>query len=232
MGLANDIGAIFDWDGVIIDSHAQHEESWEVMARELGRPLPPGFFKATFGMRNDRIIPEFTDWAEPGDCARIAALGERKESVYREIIRRDGIDPLPGVVALLDGLAAAGIPCAVASSTSRENIDTIMAITGLAGRFAAICAEKDVTRGKPDPEVFLKAAAKISRRPDRCVVFEDAHVGVEAGRAAGSKVIAVATTHPAASFAGKADRVVPSLDEVTAADVIALGGAGMRPSIR
>jgi beta-phosphoglucomutase family hydrolase len=216
------IGALFDWDGVIIDSHAQHEESWEAMARELGRPLPPGFFKTTFGMRNDRIIPGFTDWAEAGELEKIAALGERKEALYREIIRRVGIQPLPGVVALLDELSAAGIPCAVASSTSIENIRTIMAITGLEKKFQAICAEKDVTHGKPHPEIFLKAAEKIERDPRRCVVFEDAHVGVEAGRAAGAKVIAVATTHPAETFAGLADRVVRSLDELRVDDVIAL----------
>jgi beta-phosphoglucomutase family hydrolase len=224
------IGALFDWDGVIIDSHAQHEESWEAMARELGRPLRPGFFKTTFGMRNDRIIPGYTDWARPDDVEGISALGERKEALYREIIRRDGIQPLPGVIELLDELNDAGIPCAVASSTSLENIRTIMAITGLEKRFQAICAEKDVKNGKPDPEIFLKAAEKISRDPRRCVVFEDAHVGVEAGRAAGAKVIAVTTTHPAETFAGLADRVVGSLSEVSVDDVRALvgGEAGKR----
>ena len=208
-------GALFDWDGVIVDSHRQHEMAWEALATELGQPLPPGFFKATFGMRNDRIIPEFSGWVPDGDPQRIAELGDRKEALYREVIRRDGIEPLPGVVRLLTALSDAGIPCAVGSSTSRENILTIVEITGLGPFFAGIAAEKDVTRGKPAPDVFLKAAEKIGRDPGQCVVFEDAHVGVEAGRAAGAKVVAVATTHPAVSFIGKADLIAETLEAVT-----------------
>ena len=93
-------GALFDWDGVIVDSHRQHEMAWEALATELGQPLPPGFFKATFGMRNDRIIPEFSGWVPDGDPQRIAELGDRKEALYREVIRRDGIEPLPGVSSM------------------------------------------------------------------------------------------------------------------------------------
>jgi beta-phosphoglucomutase family hydrolase len=193
-------GVLFDWDGVIIDSHHAHEVAWEEMAAALGKPLRPGFFKATFGMRNDKIIPEFTDWADPEDVEQIRLLGDRKEALYREVIRRDGIDPLPGVVKLLNSLRDAGIPCSVGSSTSLENILTIMEMTGLAPWFAAITAERDVKRGKPDPDVFLKAAAKIDRHPADCVVFEDAHVGIEAALRAGAKAVAVGTTHPLESF--------------------------------
>lgn len=162
-------GAIFDWDGVIIDSHRAHELAWEALAAELGHPLPAGFFKATFGMRNDKIIPEFTNWASGNDPVRVQELGDHKETLYREVIRRDGIDPLPGVVALLENLQSAGIPCSVGSSTSLENILTIMEMTGLAGYFSAITAERDVKRGKPDPQVFLKAAEKIHCSACDCV---------------------------------------------------------------
>ena len=208
-------GALFDWDGVIIDSHVAHERAWESLAAELGRPLPPGFFKRTFGMRNDVIIPHHSGWAAPGDTDTIAALGDRKESLYREILRRDGVAPLPGVVPLLSALRQEGIPCAVGSSTSLQNIRTIMEMTGLGPFFQAVAAEKDVARGKPAPDVFLAAAEKIGVDPRECVVFEDAHVGVEAARAAGAKVVAVTTTHPADTFTGLADQVVDSLEAVT-----------------
>jgi beta-phosphoglucomutase-like phosphatase (HAD superfamily) len=92
-----------------------------------------------------------------------------------------------------------------------------MEMTGLGPFFQAIAAEKDVVRGKPAPDVFLAAAEKIGVDPWRCVVFEDAHVGIEAGRAAGAKTVAVATTHPAASFDGTADLVVETLEEVSLA---------------
>lgn len=208
-------GALFDWDGVIIDSHAAHAASWEAMARELGQPLPPDFMSHTFGMRNDRIIPGFTTWARADEPEKIAALGGRKEALYREILRREGIEPLPGVRRLLETLAEAGIPCCVGSSTPRENILTVMELTGLGPLFAGICSAEDVTRGKPAPDVFLKAAQKIGCDPAECVVFEDAHVGVEAARAAGASVVAVCTTHPAESFLGKAGLIVGTLEEVT-----------------
>jgi beta-phosphoglucomutase family hydrolase len=211
-------GVLFDWDGVIIDSHHAHEVAWEIMAEELGKPLAPGFFKATFGMRNDRIIPEFTNWASAEDASLIEVLGNRKEALYREVLRRDGIAPLPGVLALLEALRAQGIPCSVGSSTARENILTIMEMTGLAPYFAAITAEKDVTRGKPDPQVFLKAAEKIQVPAANCVVIEDAHVGIAAALSAGAKAVAVATTHPVESFTS-AHLAVQTLEALTVAEL-------------
>ena len=216
--------AIFDWDGVIIDSHDQHAESWEILAAELGSELPTDFFKQSFGMRNQSIFPMFfSSWVDPADTARIAELADRKEALYRELVRRDGIAPLPGVVDLLESLAAAGIPCSVGSSTPRANIDAIMEVIGLGHRFAAITAAEDVTEGKPDPQVFLKAASKVGAAPEESVVFEDAHVGISAGLAAGMKVIAVATTHPIESLTG-AHLAVASLEGVDAATLHKLLG--------
>ena len=216
--------AIFDWDGVIIDSHDQHAESWELLAREQGSALPEDFFKKSFGMRNESIFPAFfSDWVDPDDGARIAELADRKEALYRELVRRDGIEPLPGVVALLESLAGAGIPCSVGSSTPRANIDAIMEVIGLGERFQAITAAEDVTEGKPDPQVFLKAAERVGAGPGESVVFEDAHVGIAAGLAAGMKVIGVATTHPIESL-GDAHLAVASLEGVTAETLSGLLG--------
>ncbi|HSJ01968.1 MAG: HAD family hydrolase [Verrucomicrobium sp.] len=215
---ASNLGFIFDWDGVIIDSHAQHEESWGLLFEELKRPIPPGFFKATFGMRNQQIIPLCFDFVAADDHAEIARLGDRKEELYREILRRDGIEPLPGVLALLQELQALGIPAAVGSSTPRLNVDTIMAMTGLAPFFQAKVTAEDVSVGKPDPQVFLKAAEKIGRTPRQCIVFEDAYVGIEAGKRAGMKVLAVATTHPLESL-GQADVAYSNLEGLTVARI-------------
>jgi beta-phosphoglucomutase family hydrolase len=211
---------IFDWDGVIIDSHSQHEESWQLLFAELGRPMPETFFKATFGMRNQQIIPMCFDFVKADDHAEIARLGDRKEVLYREILKRDGIVPLPGVLAMLKELKARSIPTAVGSSTPRLNIETIMAMTGLADYFQAIASAEDVNVGKPDPQVFLKAAAKINAEPANCIVFEDAHVGIEAGKRAGMKVVAVATTHPIESL-GQADVAFQNLDGITVDRVLA-----------
>ena len=190
-----DIGFLFDWDGVVIDSSAQHEESWHMLADEIGTPLPEGYFKKTFGMKNQSIIPLWLPHAE-GNIAEIQALGDRKEALYRDILRRDGIQALPGVKHFLKAARAAGIPASVGSSTPRKNIDTVIEMAGLEDLFDAIVCAEDVSRGKPDPEVFLKGAAKLNRAPTRCVVFEDAFVGIEAGRSGGMKVVGIATTHP------------------------------------
>jgi beta-phosphoglucomutase family hydrolase len=205
-------GAVFDWDGVIIDSSRQHEKSWEMLATEEKRQLPPNHFKQSFGMKNEKIIPELLQWTT--DPPEIRRLSLRKEALYREIVRTSGIGPLPGVLQWLDSLRAASIPCVIASSTHRENIACTLGVLGLEQYFPAIVSAEDVKHGKPDPEVFLLAARKIGVPPDHCIVFEDAHVGIEAARAAGMKVVGVATTHPAESLQG-ADRVVQRMDELT-----------------
>ena len=217
------LGFIFDWDGVIIDSHAAHEESWQLLFAELKRPMPEGFFKKTFGMRNQQIIPTYFDFVAADDAKTIADLGDRKEVLYREILKRDGIEPLPGVRRLLAELKERGIPRSVGSSTPRLNIETIMEMTGLADAFDAIVSAEDVTIGKPDPQVFLKAGQAIGSSVERSIVFEDAHVGIEAGKRAGMKVVAVATTHPMETLTD-ADVVYQDLSEVTVDVVLAALG--------
>jgi HAD superfamily hydrolase (TIGR01509 family) len=213
------LGALFDWDGVIIDSSGQHEESWELLAAEIGKPLPADHFLRGFGMKNQVIIPRILRWTEDPD--EIHRYSLRKEELYRAIVRERGIEPLPGVIPLLRMLAEHGVRCAVASSTHRENIETIFDVIGVRPFFDAVVTAEDVSHGKPDPEVFVKSAERIGCPPGRCVVFEDAHVGIEAGLAAGAKVIAVATTNPLESL-GEADLAVASLEDIGWDDFSAL----------
>jgi HAD superfamily hydrolase (TIGR01509 family) len=205
-------GAIFDWDGVIIDSSAHHEESWERLAAETGHYLPPGHFKRGFGMKNEKIIPDLLGWSlDPGEINRLSL---RKEELYREIVKEWGITPLPGVVTWLDRLRDRGIPCAIGSSTHRLNVDTGLSILGFAERFATMITAEDVRAGKPDPEVFLTAALRLGLPPEQCVVFEDALVGIEAAHRGGMQVVAVATTNPI-DLLKQADIAVHRLDELT-----------------
>lgn len=208
--------AIFDWDGVIVDSSRQHEAAWQRLAAEEQRALPDGFFRRSFGMKNDRVIPMLLGWTEQAD--EIQRLSRRKEEMFREIIQNQNLEPLPGVLPFLRHLRDAGIPCAVASSTPRDNIKCIANTLGVGDFFQALVCAEDVTRGKPDPEVFLLAASRLGAPPAHCVVFEDAHVGIEAANKAGMRVVGVATTHPAQSLTG-ADRVVARLDDLTATEL-------------
>jgi HAD superfamily hydrolase (TIGR01509 family) len=202
-------GALFDWDGVIIDSSRHHEESWERLAREVGKPLPSDHFKKGFGMKNEFIIPNLLHWTD--DVSEIHRLSLRKEELYRVVVGEWGVEPLPGVVTFLQWLKSTGIPAVIGSSTHRLNIETSLGVMGLGGFFKDLTTAEDVVHGKPAPDVFLKAAQKVGMPVSRCVVFEDAHVGIQAARAAGIKVVAVATTHPAESLT-EADHVTSRLD--------------------
>lgn len=204
-------GVIFDWDGVVVDSSVQHERAWELLAAERNLPLPDGHFKRGFGKKNEVIIPDLGWATEPAAVAEIAA---RKEALYRERVRVDGIVPLPGVRDLLEGLHAAGVPCAVGSSTPRENLDALFEMLGLGNYFSAVVSGDDVTHGKPEPDIFLLAAERIGYSPDCCVVIEDAFVGIEAAHRGGMKCVAVATTNPLESL-GDADLAVESLTALT-----------------
>jgi HAD superfamily hydrolase (TIGR01509 family) len=209
-------GAIFDWDGVVINSAAHHEVSWERLAKECGKILPENHFKRGFGMKNEVIIPELLGWTKLPTEIRILSL--RKEAIYRDVVREQGITALPGVETWLCALKAEGIPCVIASSTHRENITTTLDVLGLGEFFSQIVTSEDVKRGKPDPEVFLTAAQRIGVEPADGIVFEDALVGIAAAKAAGIRVVAVATTEPKENLS-HADWVVGQLDELSVAQL-------------
>ena len=209
-------GAIFDWDGVIINSAQHHELSWERLAKEVGKLLPEGHFKRGFGMKNEVIFPELLRWAT--DPVEIRILSLRKEAIYRDVVREIGITALPGVKEWLQTLSDAGIPCVIGSSTHRENITTMLGVLGFEKFFTDIVSSEDVKRGKPDPEVFLTAAKKIGVEPANGVVFEDALVGIAAAQAAGMRVVGVATTEPKEKLA-HANWVVDRLDELSVAEL-------------
>ena len=192
-------GVIFDWDGVVIDSSAQHERSWEILAEEISKPLPEGHFKLGFGKKNQVIIPEILEWATDSD--EIAMLSDRKEAIYRDLVRQSGVQILPGARELVSALRSAGIPRAIGSSTPRGNLDAIFAATGLGELFDAVVCGDDVVYGKPAPDVFLLAAQMLGLPPAECLVVEDAHAGIEAARRAGIPVLAVATTNPLSELA-------------------------------
>ena len=216
-----EFAAIFDWDGVVIDSSEKHEKSWELLSAETGLPLPPDHFKRGFGRKNQIIIPEILNWSH--DPAAIACLADRKEELYRQLVRADGVKILPGARELLAALKSAGIPRAIGSSTPRANLEAIFAFTGLHEFFDAVVSAEDVIHGKPAPDVFLRAAALLDMPPVQCVVFEDALFGIEAAQRAGMKVIAVATTNPI-DLLLHASRALDSLEEITVADLRGIFG--------
>ena len=215
---------VFDWDGVVVDSSAHHERSWEILAAQRGLPLPADHFKRGFGKKNNVIIPDLGWATEP---AEVDALAHEKEEIYRSLVREKGIDPLPGVRELLTALRDKGIPCAIASSTERANLDLPLDLMGLREFFAVIVSGEEVVHGKPDPAVFLLAAERLGLAPSDCVVIEDALVGIEAAKRAGMPVIAVATTNPIGALAS-ADDAVAGMADITTERLATLSGAGKK----
>ena len=202
---------VFDWDGVVVDSSAHHERSWEILAAKRGLPLPPDHFKRGFGKKNNVIIPDL-GWAT--DPAEVDALAREKEEIYRSLVREKGIEPLPGVRELLAALQTAEIPCAIGSSTERANLDCLLDLMDLRKFFRVIVSGEEVVHGKPDPSIFLLAAERLGVAPAECVVIEDALVGIEAAKRAGMPVLAVATTEPLEAL-GSADAATASMVQVT-----------------
>ena len=201
---------LWDMDGTLVDSGDLHYRAWRETLAPRGRDLARPEFTATFGLRNDAILRRLLDPAI--GAAEIVRLGDEKEARYRALVTAHGIAALPGALDWLRRLADAGWRQAIASSGPRANAAAILAALDLGAAFAAVVAAEDVTHGKPHPEVFLVAAARLGVAPPRCVVLEDAPPGLEAGRRAGMPTIGVRSTHAALD----ADVVVAALSDLDA----------------
>jgi HAD superfamily hydrolase (TIGR01509 family) len=188
-----------------VDSRALHEAAWNETAREFGREHTPEHFARHFGTQNWRAISEILGWTS--DPAEIERISSRKEALYRQRLHARSELLVPGVRDFLEALAGHGVPAAVVSSSSRLNIDRVIDALSLRLYFVGIVSAEDARRGKPDPDCFLLGAERIGLSPRRCVVFEDAPAGVESGRRAGMRVVALTTTHPAGELQ-RADHIV------------------------
>jgi HAD superfamily hydrolase (TIGR01509 family) len=206
---SHDLLAIFDHDGVLVDTLAFHQQAWVDLGRETGLDLTSDFIHKTFGMTNASIFRLLKGDAISAEEMRI--YSDRKEICYRNAASGN-IVLMEGVRELLDTLTAAGVRLAIGSSGVRPNLDLTVRECGLDGRFAAIASVEDITHGKPDPQVFLVAARKSGVDPSRAIVFEDAPVGIQAANAAGMYAVGLITSHPSqAMWDAGADEVVEDL---------------------
>src|SRR3972149_6153742 len=184
--------AIFDMDGVLIDTYHAHYQSWLCMAQREGLTFTEAEFAPTFGQTSREIIAHFWAHGRYND-AEIAAMDAEKEATFREIIAKD-FPAMPGVNKLLNDLHATGWKLAVGSSGPPENVQMALDRLGKRDIFDAIVTGMDVTRGKPDPQVFLLAAQRLGVPPSRCAVIEDAPAGVAAANAAGMTSVGLMST--------------------------------------
>lgn len=197
---------LWDMDGTLVDSEEYHWLSWrDTMALE-GVPLSYDDFVATFGWRNDAILPRWLGTgATPSEIVRI---GDAKEALYRDMVRAGGLVPLPGAAEWVTRLREQGWRQSIASSAPRANVLAVLEVLGMT--FDAVVAAEDVIYGKPAPDVFLAAARKLDAEPANSIVVEDADAGVAGGRAAGCRTIGISRNGKAQA----ADLVVGGLDEL------------------
>lgn len=179
-------------DGVIADSNPHHRLAWEAFNRRYGLETTEAMHQRMYGKRNDQIVRDFFGAALSTE--EVDARGAAKEALYRETIAGQ-IEAMlvPGIRDFLERYR--GIPKAVASNAEPANVDFLLDQGGLRPYFPVVLNGHQVSHPKPDPEIYQLAAELLQVEPAGCIVFEDSYSGVEAGRAAGMKVIGLSTTH-------------------------------------
>jgi HAD superfamily hydrolase (TIGR01509 family) len=201
---------VFDLDGLIFDTEALFFRVASEMLATRGKAFTPEIMAAMIGRKAVEAGESFRRMAgldEPVD----ALMAEARERFMAEV--DSAVHPTPGLFALLDHLEKARLPRAVATSSRRVYAEGLLARHGLLDRFAFVLSGDDVTRGKPDPEIYLKAAARFGLPARAILVLEDSPTGLAAAKAAGTFAVGVPHEHSPSQGLGAADLIVARLDD-------------------
>ncbi len=207
--------AIFDMDGLLIDSERAISAAWIAGARELGFSLRMSDFMSVIGTAAQQSTAILVDLLGSEEAMRATAA-----KAHALLPQAGGAPVFPlksGALPLLQALHAAGIPCAVASSSNVDEIRHRLGHVDVLKYFKGITGGNEVTHGKPDPALYLLAAARLGVAPEDCIAFEDSENGARAAQAAGVRVVIVPDLkHPPDDVAARAHGVIGSLDEAIA----------------
>lgn len=183
---------VLDMDGVIVNSNPLHTTAWTVYTRRHGIEAGESAAERMYGRRNDEIVADF--FGPQLSAEEIAAHGAAKEKLYREMLAPNFAESLvPGVRNLLE--RHSGEPVGMATNAEPANVDFVLDKAGLRAYFRVIVDGHQVRHAKPHPEIYLVAARRLSVPPRNCIVFEDSFSGIEAARAAGTRIVGLRTTH-------------------------------------
>lgn len=184
--------AIFDMDGTLVNNMHFHQQAWFAFLEEHGLRVT----EEEYQDKNAGILPEIIArfFPEVTDIETVYELGRKKEQKYQEIYRPH-IQALPGLESFLSSLRRSGVRTGLATAADRGNIDFTLDALGIREYFDVIVGAEEVTKGKPDPEVFLVTAEKLDVEPADCAAFEDSNPGIRSALAAGMRVVGLATTH-------------------------------------
>lgn len=205
-------GVIFDIDGVLVDSNPLHLRTWRMIGREDGFDFPESLFQETFGQTTRAILKDH--WHRPLTEEEIRRFDERKERLYRDMAA-ERLPEIPGAVAFLKSLHAAGIPLAVGSSGPGFNVDFVLETLGVKPYLAGWVSGTDVTNGKPAPDIFLAAAAKMDLPAPQCVVIDDSQSGILAARNARMRVVGFFSAGHRLEEYADVDLLVHTFDELS-----------------
>lgn len=191
-------GIIFDMDGVLVDSNPFHKKSLKQFARDHGFDLDEQSLREKiYGRQNRDWIPNL--FGRSFTQNEIDAYAEEKELLFQRMFDRH-VTPVAGLMEFLEELKGVDVPRAIATSAPRMNVDFVFRKTPIGEFFGLVLDDSHIKRGKPDPEIYLKASELLGFEPGECLVFEDSLAGVKAAQDAGCKVAAVLTTHEASEF--------------------------------
>jgi beta-phosphoglucomutase-like phosphatase (HAD superfamily) len=203
---------VFDLDGLMFDTEALFFRAASEVLESRGKRFTPEIMRAMIGRRSAEVA---------GALKTMAGLDEPVEKIQAEIRERfnaevdTAVHPTPGLFVLLDRLDRGRLPAAVATSSGRSYADRLLIRHGLADRFAFVLTSEDVTRGKPDPEIYLKAADRFGVPSPALLVLEDSPAGLAAARAAGAFAVGIPHEHSPAEALHSANLIVPRLDDPT-----------------
>ena len=202
---------IFDLDGTLLDNNEVHFKAWKKYLKDSGLEMSDDDFKKNIsGRTNKDAVAHIYKKELTEEEASVYYL--KKEEIYRKMYEAD-IEPITGLHDFLKDLDNHGIIMAIATSGIQVNIDFMFDYVPIKKYFKKIISSADISKGKPDPEIFLKAAEALNIPPENCIVFEDSIAGVWSGKSAGMKVVALTTTH-APEELKEADLVIKDYTEI------------------
>jgi beta-phosphoglucomutase len=210
------IAVIFDMDGVLVDNGAYHYQAWKKFCDKFNIPFSEDKFRTVFfGRTNEQVLTDLFEGVLTAHETELLAL--EKEQIYREIYAPH-LKPVKGLLPFLAKLKENKIPVGVATSAPKENVDFILKGLKIEEYIDVIVDDSMVSNGKPNPEIYLKAAQLLQTEPKDCVVFEDSLSGTKSAFDAGTNVIALTTTLPADKHK-YAHKIIADFDEVSVENI-------------
>jgi beta-phosphoglucomutase len=198
--MSQNLGVIFDMDGVIMDNNAYHEKAWRNFCEKYGIHLSSEeLHEYVFG----RVAKDTLEFIFKKELTSIEidTYVEEKEVIYRALYQPH-IRPLGGLLLLLDDLEKNRVPMAVATSAPPGNVTFAFSVLPIEKYFKYQLNASHIQKGKPDPEIYLRSIENLGLPPENCLVFEDSLSGIRAALSAGARVVGVATTHKASEMNG------------------------------